>query len=32
MLPRAEDNRKVNISRERMHKKEKKKKERTTTQ
>jgi hypothetical protein len=30
MLPRADDNRKVNISRKRMHKK--KKKERTTTQ
>jgi hypothetical protein len=31
MLPRADDNRKVNVSRKRMHKK-KKKKERTTTQ
>jgi hypothetical protein len=33
MLPRADDNRKVNVSRKRMYKKEeKKKKERTTTQ
>jgi hypothetical protein len=27
MLPRADDNRKVNVSRKRMHKKEKKRKE-----
>jgi hypothetical protein len=32
MLPRADDNRKVNVSRKRMHTKKKKKKERTTTQ
>jgi hypothetical protein len=33
MLPRAADNRKVNVSNKRMHKqKEKKKEERTTTQ